>query len=104
MADIAKKTGQTINYYAEKSSPVVKVITRKFPILGILTIIFVIAKIFDKLDCSWFVVFWPLWITPAIILSVLCLIACGVLCMVLYWLCEDAWKWLKRKFKKKKCC
>ena len=104
MNDIADKTGQTINYYIQKGRPITKVIAGKFPLFGLLTIIFVIAKIFDKLDWSWFMVFWPIWIMPAIILSIIGLIVCGVICMILWWLLEDFWKYLKRKFKKKKCC
>ena len=37
-----------------------------FPIASILTIIFVIAKLFDKIAWSWVWVFAPLWISAAI--------------------------------------
>lgn len=77
-----------VKYYMDKGIPVAKVIinrgTRSFPIFGILTIIFVIAKLFDKLDWSWFMVFWPLWIMPAIILGFIvgCLLFAGILLLI----------------------
>lgn len=96
---------QEVKYYMDKGIPVAKVIinrgTKSFPILGILTIIFVIAKLFDKLDWSWFVVFWPLWIIPAIILGIIAafivviiLILIGAL--VLDWI-DDIKSWWRRK-------
>lgn len=38
---------------------------------GILTIIFVLAKIFDKIDWSWWWVFSPIWIPAGIIVGCL---------------------------------
>ena len=40
-------------------------------LMGILTIIFVLAKIFDKIDWSWWWVFSPLWVPTAIIIGCL---------------------------------
>ena len=96
-----------VKYYMDKGIPVAKIIinrgTRSFPVFGILTIIFVIAKLFDKLDWSWFMVFWPLWIMPAIILGFIvgCLLLAGVLLLIAYILdlCTSIknkikrWKW-----------
>jgi hypothetical protein len=38
---------------------------------GILTIIFVFLKAFDKIDWSWWWVFSPLWISALIIIGIL---------------------------------
>jgi hypothetical protein len=95
-----------VKYYMDKGIPVAKVIinrgTRSFPILGILTIIFVIAKLFDKLDWSWFMVFWPLWIIPAIFIGIFLaivlfciLILLGAL--ILDWLSSDLRSWWRRR-------
>ena len=95
-----------VKYYMDKGIPVAKVIinrgTRSFPILGILTIIFVIAKLFDKLDWSWFMVFWPMWIIPAIILGFFVAVVC--LCililigaLILDWISDIKRWWRRRK-------
>lgn len=42
---------------------------RSIGLMGILTIIFVLAKIFGKIDWSWWWVFSPLWVPSAIILG-----------------------------------
>lgn len=39
--------------------------------MGILTIIFVICKIFGFIDWSWWIVFLPLWGFPALGISIL---------------------------------
>ena len=97
-----------VKYYMDKGIPVAKVIinrgTRSFPILGILTIIFVIAKLFDKLDWSWFMVFWPLWITPAVLIGIFLLLITGCALLLLGALVLD-WliglkRWWNRKRKK----
>lgn len=102
---------QEVKYYMDKGIPVAKVIinrgTKSFPLLGILQLIFVIAKIFDKLDWSWFVVFWPLWIIPAIfigigllIIVVIILILLGAL--VLDWVSDIKSWWRRRKAEKER--
>ncbi len=69
---------KTIKSYVKDGVTVTKVVVNKgmktFPLLGILTIIFVFAKLFDKLDWSWFMVFWPMWISPAIFFGVIALV------------------------------
>lgn len=96
---------EEVKYYMDKGIPVAKVIinrgTRSFPIFGILTIIFVIAKLFDKIDWNWFVVFWPLWIMPAIfigigvaIIVVIVLIFIGA--FILDWI-SNIKRWYRRK-------
>lgn len=78
---------ESTKYYTKNRIPtavvVVKKTMRSFPLMGILTIIFVLAKIFDKLDWSWFMVFWPIWIFPAIFLGII-----GVFIItVIIWFC-----------------
>jgi hypothetical protein len=77
---------KTVKYYVQSGIPMATVVVKKgmtsFPLMAILTIIFVVAKLFDKLDWSWFVVFWPLWITPVIILGVLVSISVGLILLV----------------------
>lgn len=99
-----------VKYYMDKGIPVAKVIinrgTRSFPIFGILTIIFVIAKLFDKLDWSWFMVFWPLWIIPAIFIGIGLLIACIIIlillgALILDW-CSDVKRWWRRRQTRRK--
>lgn len=98
----------TVQHIVSKGAPVVQYITknsiRKFPIFGILTIIFVTAKIFDKLDWNWFIVFWPLWIIPAIILSVVLGFGLFMLLALCWFVGEDIiykikFKWRIRKRK-----
>lgn len=45
--------------------------SRSFPIFSILTLIFVLAKIFGKITWSWWVVFAPLWIPAGSLLAFL---------------------------------
>jgi hypothetical protein len=96
----------TVKHIVSKGSPAVQYITknsiRKFPILGILTIIFVIAKIFDKLDWNWFVVFWPLWIIPAIFLSVVTALGVFFLLAVGWFALESALEWYKYRKNKRR--
>lgn len=79
---------KTAKYYYQQGIPVAMIVIKKgmktFPLLGILQIIFVIAKIFDKLDWSWFMVFWPIWIGPAIVLGALALVIVFV-CLIFGW-------------------
>lgn len=100
---------RTAKHIINKGAPVVQYITKnsvkRFPIFGILTVIFVIAKIFDKLDWNWFMVFWPLWIIPAIILSVVLGIGVFFLLAFCWFILEDIiynlkFKWRTRKRKK----
>ena len=96
---------KTVKYYIQRGMPVTQVVVKKgfktFPILGILQIIFVVAKIFDKLDWGWFLVFWPLWIIPAIVLGMvgsffaIMVICFGIACL---WDCGIS---LKRKWKRR---
>lgn len=44
--------------------------TSGFPIASILTIIFVLAKIFGKISWSWWWVFSPLWISAGIVILI----------------------------------
>lgn len=99
-----------VKYYVEKGVPVAKVIIKKglkgFPLLGILQIIFVIAKIFDKLDWNWFLVFWPIWIIPGIFFGAIALV--GVFCLLLLgiaWLLDMTtdlkWWWKRKKSERK---
>ena len=39
-----------------------------FPFMGLLTLLFVAAKLFGDIDWSWWWVFAPLWIEAAIVL------------------------------------
>lgn len=95
-----------VKYYMDKGIPVAKIIitrgTKSFPLLAILQIIFVIAKIFDKLDWGWFWVFWPMWFIPAIFLGIalaivglIILILLGAL--ILDWLSDLRSWWRRRK-------
>lgn len=51
------------------------------PFTIILFLAFFFAKIFDKIDWSWWWVFSPLWIPSVIVLSIcgFCLLALGIL-------------------------
>jgi hypothetical protein len=42
---------------------------------GILTIIFVVAKLWDRIDWSWIWVFSPLWLPTAVVLAILAAVA-----------------------------
>lgn len=48
--------------------------TRGFPIASILTIVFILAKIFGKISWSWWWVFSPLWITVGLVIGILLLL------------------------------
>lgn len=47
-----------------------KSVSAGFPLFSILTIIFVLAKIFGKITWSWWWVFSPLWLPFAIALTI----------------------------------
>jgi hypothetical protein len=95
-----------IRYYIQKGTPIVQNITKntvnKFPLFAILTIIFVIAKIFDKLDWNWFMVFWPMWIVPAIILSIMLVFGAFFLLAVCWFMALGVWDWYKLRKKIKR--
>jgi len=44
---------------------------------GLLTIAFVVLKLIDKIQWSWFWVFSPLWISASVVLIILIVAACG---------------------------
>jgi hypothetical protein len=46
-----------------------------FPLASILTIIFVIAKLFGAVTWSWWWVFSPLWVSALLGLSILAIVA-----------------------------
>lgn len=54
--------------------------------LGLLTLIFVIAKIWNQIDWAWVWVFSPLWIPTAVMISFF--IGVGACCLVLYILAQ----------------
>lgn len=47
---------------------------RNFPLFGILTIIFVVAKIMGYINWSWWLVFLPLWFPFAIVISAMAIV------------------------------
>ena len=49
----------------------------RFPFMGILTLLFVAAKLFGYIDWSWWWVFAPLWIEAAIVLVLVVLLGVG---------------------------
>ena len=49
----------------------------KFPFTGLLTLLFVAAKLFGYIDWSWWWVFAPLWIEAAIVLVLIVLFGVG---------------------------
>lgn len=53
--------------------------------LGMLTLIFVIAKLWDKVDWSWWFVFAPLWV-PVALAIIFFLI--GICLLILYLISE----------------
>ena len=48
-----------------------------FPFMGVLTLLFVAAKLFGYIDWSWWWVFAPLWIEAAIVLVLIVLFGIG---------------------------
>jgi hypothetical protein len=48
---------------------------------SLLTIVFIVLKLTDQIDWSWFWVFSPMWIPIAIIVSVGCLILAAALAL-----------------------
>ena len=58
-------------------------ITYSWPIALIVFLAFFVAKIYDKIDWSWWWVFSPLWIPIAIILSILIILAIACILVVL---------------------
>ena len=72
------------------------------PLVGILNVIvflaFFFAKIFDKIDWSWFWVFSPLWITLVPVVICMLLAGFGFLFYYILILIEYLYKkWKKRK-------
>ena len=57
-----------------------------WPIATILTIIFVVLKLTDVIDWSWWWVFAPLWISAAVSIVVLMLVFLG---FVIYYIVKD---------------
>ena len=49
----------------------------------ILTVLFVVLKVFDKIDWSWWWVFSPLWISALLIVGVIGVVLAGA-CFVAY--------------------
>jgi hypothetical protein len=45
---------------------------------GLLALVFVVFKLLGKLDWSWYWVLCPIWIPPALILSVLAIVGVGL--------------------------
>ena len=54
---------------------------RSIGLAGILTIIFVIAKILGYIGWSWWIVFIPIWIVPAIILGIAAFLVLAAGCL-----------------------
>lgn len=52
--------------------------------MTVLTIVFVLLKVYDKIDWSWWWVFSPLWIPAAIVIGIMLLMAvvAGVVAML----------------------
>lgn len=59
--------------FNESKQPVTKVVNN-FPIMGLLGIIFVVAKITGHITWSWWLVTLPFWIGPAIVLGILAIV------------------------------
>lgn len=99
---------EKVTYYFQRGIPIAQVVVKggfkTFPLFGILTIIFVIAKIFDKIEWSWFMVFWPIWIAPAIVCGVLATIVGIVILIIVGAVICDIYSNLKRKWKRRKKC
>lgn len=63
-----------INYRSDSKDSNVVVERDGIGFLGLLTIVFVVAKILGLISWSWWWVFSPLWIIPAVIIGILCAI------------------------------
>lgn len=66
---------------------------QSIPILGIITILLVCARIFGFIDLAWVWVFAPLWVPPVVILGVVILglafmIIFGAVGVLIIWLGE----------------
>ena len=53
---------------------------------------FFFAKIYDKLDLSWWWIFSPLWIPSALVLSIIILFSTFYLFVILFDLISKLWK------------
>lgn len=62
------------------------------PLSTILFILFFLAKIFDKIDWSWWWVFSPLWIPFAILLGILSIIGLFYLIILIIDLIITKWR------------
>ena len=67
-------------------------ITYSFPVATIVFLAFFIAKIFDKIDWSWWWVFSPFWIPFAIVLGILAAILVVYLILILIFSIMSLWK------------
>lgn len=62
------------------------------PLSTILFILFFLAKIFDKIDWSWWWVFSPLWIPFAILIGILAIIGLFYLVILIIDLIITKWR------------
>ena len=62
------------------------------PVAVILFILFFLAKIYDKIDWSWWWVFSPLWIPFAILLGILSIIGLFYLIILIFDLIITKWR------------
>jgi len=62
------------------------------PVAVILFILFFLAKIYDKIDWSWWLVFSPLWIPFAILLGILSIIGLFYLIILIVDLIITKWR------------
>ena len=67
-------------------------ITYSWPIAVVIFLAFFFAKIFDKIDWSWWWVFSPLWIPLAFYLGLVVLAAIIYLFVMLFAIIVDLWK------------
>ena len=73
-----------------------QVVNKSLGFLSLLTLLFVAAKLFGAIDWSWWFVFIPLWIIPAIIVGTLTLGVVGWL-VIQGWCAYDAKKRQRRR-------
>lgn len=66
------------------------------PLVGVLNVVvflaFFFAKIYDKIEWSWWGVFSPLWIPPALVLLIIILFSTLYLFVILFDLISKLWK------------
>lgn len=70
---------------AHNSNNANQTVINQFPILGLLGLIFVIAKITGYITWSWWLVTLPFWIGPAIVLGILVL---GAIMIAIAWIID----------------